>query len=62
VKTLNLTYIGIYTTSIEVDDDYELTSEALREIAHETYTDFNDGSASWDLSLVESNGIIYEVD
>ena len=62
MKTLNLTYIGIYTTSIEVDDDYELTSEELRRMAYDMLPDVNDGSASWDLSLVEDGGIIYEVD
>ena len=62
MKTLNLTYIGIYTTEIEVDDDLELTPEELRNIAYETYPDFNDGAASWDLSTVEDAGQIYEVD
>ena len=62
MKTLNLTYIGIYTTSIEVDDDLALTTKELRRMACDTLPDVNDGYASWDLSLVEDDGIIYEVD
>ena len=62
MKTLNLTYIGIYTTNIEVNDDYELTPEALREIGYAINPDFTDGGASWDLSTVEDDDKIYEID